>query len=738
MKSSLLILILIACGQCMPQGLTRFVNPFIGTSNGGNTFPGAVRPWGMVSVSPHTAIGAPSGYLQGSRNFYGFGQVHLSGTGCPELGGVVITATRGALVPEPEQYRSRYTAEVATPGYYAVTLIDPDVRAEATATIRCGMIRLTPRRNGDLNILVDAGRSLNMVGGGAVTIAPDGEITGYNIGGRFCGWSNKDTVYFALRTQSPSSAHGTWQGPNCTDAGSVTASDTSLGAWLRIHGRRNQPILLKVGISYVSVRNAQLNLDREIPHWSFERVRTDARDAWERELARIRVEDGAPADFVKFYTALYHVLIHPSIISDVNGEFPRMNRSGIGKYENRERYSVFSLWDTYRTVHPLLTLVYPERQSAIVNTMIDMYRESGWLPKWELAGNETHMMVGDPAVPVIADSYVKGITDFDARTALEAMRKPGDHAGEPDALPARPGYHEFLKYGYIPFEQNTNEPWWVWGPVSNTLEYCLADWTLAQMARALNEPVLASEHQRRSLFYKNLFDSTSQFIRPRRRSGAWLAPFDPLATEGSGSWSGSGGPGYVEGNAWQYTWFVPHDVPGLAALFGGKDAFVAKLAECFRNRHFTINNEPDIAYPYLFTYFPGEEHRTREILRSILNEDFGTGPGGLPGNDDAGTISGWFVFSSLGFYPACPASDAYQLGIPLFGRSTISLSSPYARGEKFVIRLKHLARPEQGNCTVTFNGTPLESYAIPHTAVVSGGTLLFETDTTRARGDHSP
>lgn len=738
MKSGVSIAILLFSFQCVAQHLTTFVDPFIGTANGGNTFPGAVRPWGMVSVSPHTAPGSPSGYIHGSKHFYGFGQVHLSGTGCPELGCVTITASRGAVDPEPDNYRCGYADEVASAGYYGVTLVEPAVRAEATATTRCGLMKFTPLRDGDLNLLIDAGRSLNMVGGGSITFLSETEVVGFSIGGRFCGWSNKDTVYFAARVNAGVTGRGTWVGSRRTDTHSVAAIDSALGAWFRVRGRKGSAIVIKTGISYVSTRNARLNLDSEVPDWSFERVRNDARKAWEQALSRIQVEGGSHQDMVRFYTALYHVLIHPNIISDVNGDYPLMGRSGVGRYSGRDRYSVFSLWDTYRTVHPLLTLLFPERQSAIVKTMIDMYKESGWLPKWELAGNETHMMAGDPAVPVIADSYVKGITDFDTRTALDAMKKPAEHAGEPDALPARPGYHEYLQYKYIPFEQNTEKPWWVWGPVSNTLEYCLDDWAFAQMAGKMNETALAQEYLRRSLFYRNLYDSTSRFIRPRMRNGDWLTPFDPLATEGSGTWSGSGGPGYVEGNAWQYTWFVPHDIAGLANLFGGKEFFIDKLTQCFDRRYFTINNEPDIAYPYLFTYFPGEEYRTQQIVRRIMAEDFGTAPSGLPGNDDAGAISAWFVFSALGFYPACPASDSYQLGIPLFRKCTITLNPQYYPGRRFSVTVGGRKEfvPEKLHAMVNRKRTG--GYSISHREIVAGGSLLFVPDTVSVKASESP
>jgi len=714
--------ILFVPGPIRAQEVTDYVDPFVGTANGGNTFPGAVLPWGMVSVSPHTAPGSPSGYLHSNDTFYGLGHVHLSGTGCSDLGSIIITATRGTIRPQPEAYRSTLRGQVASPGYYRASLDEINVIAEATVTTRCGLTRFISPQSGNLNVLIDAGRSLNPIGGGAVAFRSDTEVEGYNISGAFCGESNRETVFFSARLSRTPGRRGVWKGNTVSEQSNCSSKDSAVGAWFKFHLPAGGSVMIKIGISYVSIENARLNRDREIPGWDFSQVRRDARRAWRRELSKVLVEGNSHDDLVKFYTALYHMMIHPNVISDENGDYPLMGRKGTGHYDHRDRYTVFSLWDTYRTLHPFLTLVYPERQSAIVQTMIDMYRESGWLPKWELAGNETYMMSGDPAVPVVADSWVKGIRDFDIATAYAACRKPVTTPG-PESDPIRPGYHEYLASGYIPFEQDTTQAWWVWGPASTTLEYCFSDWTLAQMAHDLRNEADFTEFSRRAFFYRNLFDTTTKFIRPRRRDGSWLTPFDPLLVEGSGSWSGSGGPGYVEGNAWQYTWFVPHDIPGLTELFGGSGALVAKLDACFRNGEFTINNEPDIGYPYLFTYFPEEEFRTRQLVMDFMNRQFGTGPSGLPGNDDAGAISAWFAFSALGLYPACPASTEYRLGIPLFRRGVIKLNPAYYPGKEFVI-LKEDA-PGSGNVSVTLNGRQHSPGSIRHQDVVAGGELRF-------------
>lgn len=707
--------------------VTQYVNPFIGTAGGGNTFPGAVVPWGTVSVSPHTSPHSPSGYVYGEKYFYGFGQVHLSGTGCSDLGSIIVTASRGVINTEPEQYKTVYSNESASPGFYSLVLDELHLQVEATATPRCSFILFhQDQTDGQVNLLFDCGRNLSITGGGSVNIISPHKIEGYNIGGGFCGENNRHRIYFAAEVNHPADSSGIWLEDYFITDQQAEIIDASIGAWMNFKLPVENSIAIKIGISYVSCENAWQNLQDEIPDWNFEKIKTQASLAWQKQLSRVQVEGGSIDDRIKFYTALYHMLIHPNIISDVNGEYPLMGRNGVGRYADRERYSIFSLWDTYRTLHPFLTLLYPERQSAMVQTMMDMYTESGWLPKWELAGNETYMMVGDPAPIVIADSYIKGITDFEIETAYQAMTKPTRLSKSQTAPPIRAGYHELLHYGYIPADQDTTQEWWVWGPVSTTLEYCLADWAIAQTAKVIGKETDFQEFKHRSLLYRHLFDKNSSFIRPRLRNGQWYSPFDPLATEGSGSWAGSGGPGYVEGHAWNYNWFAPHDIAGLINLFGGIRPFTDKLKECFSKGYFTITNEPDIAYPYLFTYIPGEEGWTSYWVKKIMNENFSAGPDGLPGNDDCGTISGWFVFSALGFYPACPAAAVYQLGVPLFPKAILQLNQRYYPGKPLVIEKTGSADSRIKPPRIWLRKKEVSRFHIAHEQLVKGGNLVFE------------
>ena len=653
----LVVLALVGCAHAAnPFG----VDPFIGTGGGdpnapiskgpGNTFPGAVVPWGMVSVSPHNDPKAPSKYTFDKPNISGFGHVHLSGVGCPDLGEVVLSATLGDADPA-----SPYSGERAHPGYYAVRLDRFGIVAELSATPRAGISRFTFPA-GDARLSFDRGR----------VVSPT-EIEGTSEGGGFCSQSNRHTVHFVARFSQPAATRG----PN----------------WLGFRTAAGERITVAVGVSYVSIEGARRNLDREIPTLDFEAVRHAAERDWTAALSRVRIEGGTPEQRTVFYTALYHMLIHPNVFSDVDGAYIAMRRSGVRFARDYTRHTVYSLWDTYRTLHPFLTLVYPERQRDMVRSMVEMYRESGWLPKWELAGDETHVMVGDPAVIVIADSYLRGLRGFDVDAAWEAVHKHTMLAQDNDV---RPGHAAYLARGFIPQDDAG-----IFGSVATALEYSLADYAAGRFAAALGEPDAAALLAR-SHAWESTFDG--QLQHPRKRDGAWLAPFDPFATCCDKPWPESGGPGFVEGSAWQYTFFVPHDVERLVARLGAA-RFAANLQALFDRHRFDLGNEPDFAHPYLFTHVAGEEARTQPLVRALLAE-FRDTPDGLPGNDDAGALSAWYVWSALGLYPTCPASNQYDLGSPLFDRATI------------------------GNLTIV-RRTGRGPHHVDHAMVARGGTLII-------------
>jgi predicted alpha-1,2-mannosidase len=671
------------------------VDPFIGTGGGGperpisagpgNTFPGAVVPWGMVSPSPHNDRHAPAGYRFGAPAIDGFGMVHLSGVGCPELGDIVVRATSGAV---DDETASPYRNERAHPGAYEVDLTRFGVHVELTATTRAGLARFTFPARGSATVVLDVGEALTPVRRSAIRVVSSTEIEGWSESGGFCGMSNRHTVHFVARFSAAAHAAGT----------------RGHRAFLRFDAGR--VITVAVGVSYVSIANARLNLAREAGSGSFDELRRAAEVAWTRELGKVRVEGGTATERRAFYTAQYHMLLHPNVISDSNGEYVSMRGKRIRRADGYIRYSVFSLWDTYRLEHPFLTLVHPDRQRDMVRTMLEMYRESGWLPKWELASDETHVMVGDPAAIVLADTWLRGLHDFDVATAWKAIWKQATTTVDNDI---RPGNADYVKYGYIPFDHSGD---WVFGTVSTTLEYALADWADARLARALGLSRSADTLAARAQAYRRYFDPSLRLLRPRRRDGSWLVPFDPKALCCDKPWPESGGPGFVEGNAWQYTFFVPHDVSGVVRLVGGDTAFVAQLQQLFDDGQFALGNEPDLALPYLFTYVDGEAGRTRALVRSLARAHFTAAPDGLPGNDDAGALSAWLFWTALGLYPACPGASEYRVGSPLFARATIALDRRFWPGDRFTIEADDAAPAR---------------VAVDHDEVTRGGTLRLPT-----------
>jgi predicted alpha-1,2-mannosidase len=725
-----------ACGEHGPAGFeqtppypssfARLVDPFIGTGGEGNTFPGPVAPWGMVSVSPHSTYStpvdylkgaplAPAGYVRSVDSHLGFGLTHLSGVGCPDLGAPVVAATSGPVLTRAEDYGSTRTGDVAWPGYYAVELGSHGVWAEATAGDRVGLIRyrFSPDR-GPVQVLVDAARSLSWFwGSGAVRLVSNSEVEGHAETGFFCARGNRQRIYFVARLSRPAHSAGTWKDDRLSRA---REQQGTVGAYFRFDPPPEAPLEVRVGISYVSVDGARRNLQAAPEGGAFEALRRQTFQRWEQALSRIRVSGGTADQQKIFYTALYHTLIHPGLISDVDGRHPLMGKAGSGTAAGAPRYSVFSLWDTYRTVHPLLTLVYPERQLELLKSMAAMAAESGRPPIWELAGAEVNMMVGDPAAIVVADSYLKGLTAFDARKLYEAMRKAALDTAS--ATLHRPGNDDYRALGYIPMERSDE----VWGPVSTTLEYAYADWALAALADRLGQAADAQTFRAQAAAYNKLFDARSGLLRPKNRDGSWYSPFSPDALEGSGPYKRSGGPGYVEGTAHNYAFFVPHDVAGLLALHG-RDAFVKRLQAQFDGGKFAIWNEPDIAFPYLFTHVPGEAWRTRREVRRLMARHFTTGADGIPGNDDAGALSAWYVLSAIGLYPDDPVSDRYRLGSPLFPRVEIRLSPGHHGGQRFIIDAAGASAEKLHVKGASLGGRALGLPYLTHAQIAAGGTL---------------
>jgi predicted alpha-1,2-mannosidase len=468
-------------------------------------------------------------------------------------------------------------------------------------------------------------------------------------------------------------------------------------------------------VSFVSVDNARENLDAEQRGFSFDEVRAQADSTWNSYLGRIRVEGGSDDEKTVFYTALYHTLLHPNVLSDVNGEYPLMEyrqpgpSRGVGRVEKgHERYTVFSLWDTYRNLHQLITLLWPEEQLDMVRSMIDMYREWGWMPKWELFGRETWTMEGDPAVCVIADTWLRGLRDFDIATAYEAFLKSADTPGAANLM--RPDNDPYLRDGSIPlnfFAADFSGD----NSVSHALEYYVADYALSRLAEDLGHPEDAQRFRARSLGYRNYYSPEYKCLRPLNADGTFLTPFNP---EDGADFSNA--PGFHEGSAWNYTFAVPHDVAGYARLQGGTKAFVKNLRHVFDQGLYDPANEPDIVYPYLFSRFKGYEKNTWELVEGILRDHYRNAPDGIPGNDDTGTMSAWAVFSMLGFYPDCPGEPSFTLTRPTFSSAVITLPD----GHRLTIR-----RASASATRALLDGRS-RGYRIPHAALSSATSLVWK------------
>lgn len=714
-----------------------YVNAFIGTTNFGTCNPGAVCPNGLMSVVPFNVMGSADNtydkdarwwstpYEYTNSFFTGFAHVNLSGVGCPDLSSLLLMPTTGKLDVDYRNYGSKYEAETASPGYYSTFLTKYKVKAEATATPRSGLSRFTFPK-GESNILLNLGEGLTNESGAFMRRVGDREIEGMKVLGTFC--YNPQAVfpiYFVMRVSKAPKAAGYWkkqrpmigveaewdsdQGKNklYTKYNREIAGD-DIGAWFSFETEENEQIEVAMGVSFVSIANARENLEKEQHGRHFEAIHQEARQRWNDDLGRIMVEGGTDEQKTVFYTGLYHTLIHPNILQDVNGEYPQMEGDKVMSTKGN-RYTVFSLWDTYRNVHQLLTLVYPERQMDMVHTMLDMYREHGWLPKWELYGRETLTMEGDPSLPVIVDTWMKGLRDFDINLAYEAMYKSATLPGKENLM--RPDNDDYMAKGYVPLmEQYDNS-------VSHALEYYIADYSLATLAEALGKKEDAKMFYKRAMGYKNYYCKKFGTLRPILPDGTFYSPFDPKQGENF-----EPSPGFHEGNSWNYTFYVPHDVTGLAKLMGGKKKFIDKLQMVFDKGYYDPANEPDIAYPYLFSYFKGEEWRTQVLVKQLLAKYFTTKPDGIPGNDDTGTMSTWAVFSMMGLYPDCPGVPEYTLTTPTFDKITIKLNPKYHGRDRLVItkegstELIDYIRMGDKNC----------GYRINHNDLIKAGSLTFK------------
>jgi len=726
-----------------PSSPSAAVDPMIGTGGEGHTYPGAVAPFGMVQLSPDTdttcqirdCYSHAAGYRYEDPTIQGFSHTHFSGAGHSDLGDVLVMPAVGDDVKlEPGDakqpgsgYRSRFdhATEVASPGYYAVTLSDPDVRAELTAGTRVGVHRYTFPAGKDAHLVLDLRTSLYNYPGkvlwSSVRFHPDGTITGSR---ETRGWAPARKLYFAMRFSAPLAGHAFqnreqnvlykgFQGPGRGDDGVAYLEGRALVGRLDF-GRLARPLEVKVAISSVDEAGALANLAAE--PGDFDAIRAKTVAAWDKALGAVSVD--APPEIRKsFYASLYHTLLAPSVASDADGRY-RGPDNAVHVAKDFTFRSTFSLWDTFRAEHPLLTIIQPGRTTSdVVNSLVASQQESpfGILPVWQFQGQETWCMIGYHAVPVIADAYLKGVGGFDAKKALAAMVASATYG-------PYGGLDWYMKLGYVPIDKEPEA-------ASKTVEYAFDDWTIAQMARKMGRADIAATFEKRAGNWRNSFDVKTGFLRARKTDGSFRTPFDPTAI--------NYGSDYTEGNAWQYSWFAPQDEGGLIKLLGGDAATVEKLDAMFDYDNSKLDyshaediagligqyihgNEPSHHVAYLYSY-AGSPWRTQERLKQIVDSQYKPTPDGLAGNDDLGQMSAWYVFTALGFYPVAPGSGEYVIGRPFVNRAMLNLPN----GKRFTIVARGLSDANRYVGGVTLNGKPLARGFIRHAEIMAGGELDF-------------
>jgi len=699
--------------------LTDYVNPLIGTGGHGHTFPGASMPFGMVQLSPDTDTDGwdwCSGYHYSDNSIIGFSHTHLSGTGCGDYGDILFMPITGELKTQPGSkenpdsgYRSRFkhSKEFARPGYYSVFLEDYKIKVELTASIRAGFHKYTFPKSEKSYILIDLEHGIqDKVIDSKIEVINNTTIQGYR---RSNGWAKDHTVYFYAEFSKPFVSYGIVNNKNI-DKDIKSINSKNLKAFFEYKTKSNEIILVKVGISHTSLEGAKKNLLTEIPHWDFESVRKNADDEWNKQLSLILVDDKDITKKKIFYTALYHSFLSPNIFSDVDGQYIGIDgKIHIAKDFNM--YTVFSLWDTFRALHPLLTIIDAKRDEDMINSLIAKYEESGLLPVWELASNETGTMIGYHSVPVIVDAYMKGIRNFDINKAYEAMKK--------SSMQNINGLDYYKEMGYIPSDAEHES-------VSKTLEYAYDDWCIAQIAKQLGKEDDYKYYLERSKYYLNLFDPSTNFFRPKK-NGKWIEPFDPYMVSRD----------FTEANAWQYCFFVPHDISNLISVMGGYDSFEKKLDNLFSAEtklygkyqpdisgligQYAHGNEPSHHIAYLYN-FVGKPWKTQRLIHKILNSFYTDKPDGLIGNEDCGQMSAWYIFSSLGFYPVCPGDNIYIIGTPNFKKVKIKVSDE----KYFTITAKNLTDENYYIRKVFLNNSNYFYSYIKHADIIKGGDIVFE------------
>ena len=717
----IIILSIFSCNkqeQIADKKLTAYVNTFIGTDGPGNTYPGATVPYGMVQLSPD--IGIPgwdriAGYFYQDSIITGFSHTHLTGTGAGDLYDILVTPTNSRFNKKIKENSYKpfskfsHNNEAASPGYYTVDLLDFGIKAELTATARTGIHRYTFPKDSLSQIHIDLGYALNWDSPTDTyfKVVNNNTIEGYR---KSTGWAKDQRVYFTIQLSKDFDSYELYNNDTLVKS-STKGKNTKI--ILNYNIKDKEQIILKTGLSTATIKGSKKSLEIEAPDFDFDKYRQKADEIWEEQLQKIKVTMLTDEQTSIFYTMLYQSMLAPTLLSDHNGNYKGANDT-IMKADGFERYDTFSLWDTYRAAHPLYTILHPAKVTDFIKSMLAHYNETGLLPVWSMQGNETNMMIGYHAVPVIVDAYFKGIRDFDVDLAYEACKISAmDNASEIDV---------YRELGYIPVDEE-NENW----SVSKTLEYAYDDWCIAQFAKALGKEDDYNYFLKRSEYWRNVYDSESTFMRPKLENGEFIKDFTPKEYT----------PYFCESNAWQYFWSVSHNIEGLIEITGGNKRFEEKLDSMFSLNplptdklpifstgmigQYAHGNEPSHHVGYLYNYID-KPHKTQKIIRKILESQYKNTPDGHCGNEDCGQMSSWYIFSALGFYPVNPAQGVYSFGSPIIKEAKLNLEN----GKTFEIKVLNNSKENMYIQSITLNGEKVNTTKLHHSDIMSGGKLVIK------------
>ncbi|TYP99371.1 putative alpha-1,2-mannosidase [Tenacibaculum adriaticum] len=758
-KRILLLLIFITFIQCKEESpkkseiindYTQFVNPMVGTSKMGHTYPGATAPFGMVQLSPQTDVQELlkdgkynpktyeycAGYQYRDTTIVGFTHTNLSGTGHSDLGDVLVMPTEGELRLQPLNTENEkgfvstfsHDDEKAAPGYYEVQLKDYNIKVELTATERVGFHQYTFPKSENAHILLDMVYNIYNHDKKNVwtfiRVENDSLVTGYR---QTKGWARDKKVFFAIQFSKPFKSYGHkkydkvlyngFYGRFKEDENFPEMAGNNIRAYFNFDTEQDEKIQMKVALSSVSTNGALKNLQAEIPHWDFDKVKKETQQKWNKELSKIEITTLKEEDKRTFYTALYHTMLSPILYEDVDGNYRGLDQN-IHQSEGFTNYTVFSLWDTYRALHPLFNVIHQERNNDMIKSILAHQEQSvhKMLPIWSHYANENWCMIGYHATSVIADAIVKNVGDFDKKRALEASVSTAN-------VSYFDGLGDYIKYQYVPEDKSHSS-------VSKTLELAYDDWCIAQIAKEVGDDKTVSEFSKRATYYNNVFDAESKFMRPKLADGTFKKEFDPLDTHGQG---------FIEGNAWNYGLYVPQDIPKMVDLMGGKqrigqfldslftmeldDKYIANTEDITRDGiigNYVQGNEPGHHIPYLYNW-TDTPYKTQSRVRMIMDTMYGSNVDGLCGNDDAGQMSAWYIFSSLGFYPVTPGSDKYAIGSPLIKEAKIHLEN----GNSLVIIAENQSKENVFIEKITIDGKEINRLYLTHNELMNGGEFIF-------------